>query len=137
MDGIEPLEVQIPAVHYIERTRFRNEQVQDVDIMCSSFGNVDKFRDTAAQIQKSMKLDGSLVVAEPRPGKELQTQVDGGRIECIGRLLQLNTKVVVEIKRSGYLNQYLGKISVNAPISGFVGIGQGAARYVAPDTHVV
>jgi len=121
----------------VKGTGFCDEQIQNIDIVYPSLGNMDEFRDAAAQIQKGMKFDCSLVLPEFCPGKQFQTQVYGGGIEGIGCLLQLDPKVVVEIERSGNTNQHLGEIGINAPISGFVGVGQGAARYVAPDTHVI
>jgi len=105
MNGIESFEVQITTVHHIETARFCDEQVQNLDIVDSSFGNVDKFRDTAAQIQKGMEFDCSFGFAEPRPGKEFQTQVYSGGIEGVGGLLSnWNTKVVVEIEIAGDTN---------------------------------
>ena len=87
MDGIESLEVQIATVHYIKGTGFCDEQIQNIDIVYPSLGNMDEFWYTAAQIQKGMKFDGCLGFAELCPGKELQTQVYGGGVESVGRLL--------------------------------------------------
>ena len=137
MDSVESFEVQIATVYYIERTWLDNKQVQDVDVVYFSFGNMDEFRDAAAQIQKGMKFDGSLGLAEFCPGKEFQTQVYGGGVESVGRLLQLDSEIFVCIKRSGYPNQYLSEIRVNTPISGFVGSGQGASGNPASNTHMV
>ena len=134
---MEPFEVQIAAVHHIEGARFCDEQIQNIDIVYPSFGNMDEFRDAAAQIQKGMKFDCSLLFPKPCPGKELQTQVYGGGVESIGCLLQLDPKVVVEIEIASDTNQHLRKIRVNAPIPVFVGSGQGASGNPAPNTHMV
>ena len=87
MNGVESFEIQIAAVHHIEGARFCNEQVQNLDIVNSSFGNMDEFRDTAPQIQQGMEFDCSFGFAKPCPGKERQTQVYGGGIEGVGGLL--------------------------------------------------
>lgn len=60
MNDVESFEVQISSIHNIEGTWFDNEQVQDIDVVYSSFGNVDELRDIAAQVQQGMQLDCSL-----------------------------------------------------------------------------
>ena len=119
------------------RTWLYNKQVQDVDVVYFSFGNMDEFRDAAAQIQQGMKFDGSLVFPKPRPWKERETQVYGCGIEGIDCLLQLNPKVFVAIERSGDTNQYPGEVGVDTPISVFVGMGQGTSGDFASNTHVI
>ena len=104
MNGIEPCEVQVTAVHYVKGTRFYQEQVQDVDVVYPAFGDMDEFRYTAVQIQKSVEFYGSLGFAELRPRKEFQAQLYGGGIENIGRFFQLHAEIVVDIKKSGYPN---------------------------------
>jgi len=51
MDSVESFEVQIATVYYIERTWLDNKQVQDVDVVYFSFGNIYEFLDTDMQIQ--------------------------------------------------------------------------------------
>jgi hypothetical protein len=98
---------------------------------------MDEFRDTATQIQQGVKFDGGLGFAKPCPGEEFHTNVYGGRIEGIGRLLQLHPEIVVDIERAGYPYQHVGEVRADTPIPGFVGIGERTAGYVAPDTHMI
>jgi len=58
-------------------------------------------------------------------------------IEGVGCLLQLYSKIFVDVKIVGNPNQHLSKIGVNVPIPVFVGTGQGTSGNPAPDTHVV
>ena len=44
--------------------------------------NADEGRDVAAQVQQRVQFDGGLVLAEPGPREQRQTQVDGGRIQA-------------------------------------------------------
>jgi len=43
----EAFKIDVPAIHDIERTRLRNELIEDIDIVRFAFGNADKRRDTA------------------------------------------------------------------------------------------
>jgi len=49
----------------------------------------------------------------------------------------LDSEIFFEVKRAGLMNEQLGKIGVDAPISIFVGVGQRAARDFAAKTRVV
>jgi len=70
------------------------------------------------------------------PGKQLQTKIDGGRIECIGCVSKLDTEIFLGIQRSRSLNQCLREIRPNAPVPPFVCIGKGVSRYGRPESHV-
>jgi hypothetical protein len=65
--NVESFKVQVTAIHYIEGSRFRNQDIKDIDIMESSLGNLDERGDVAAKIQESMHLDGGFMLAERRP----------------------------------------------------------------------
>src|SRR5882724_13498327 len=52
----EPLEIQIRAVHDIERARLGDQKVENVDVVDIPLGDVDEARDRAMQIQQSVKL---------------------------------------------------------------------------------
>ena len=51
-----------------------------------------------------MELDRSFALAELSPREKRQTKIDGGGIEGIDGLLQLDAKVFVGIKTSGLGN---------------------------------
>ncbi len=77
-EDIEPFEVKIPAVHDVERSRFGNEGIEDIDVMDATLGYFDEKRYIPAQIQKGVQLDRGLGFTEPRPREQRKTEVDGG-----------------------------------------------------------
>ena len=91
----------------------------------------------AAQVEQRMHLHRRLGGAKQRPRKERQTQVDGGRIPCVSRVLQLDTKAVARIELACLLDQALGEFGVDTPVSRLVGIGQRRAFDLLPQAHVV
>ena len=50
MQDVEPLEIQIPAVHHADRARFRDQQVEDIDVAQLPVGDVNKARDRQASM---------------------------------------------------------------------------------------
>jgi len=102
-----------------------------------AIGDFDKRGNAAARIQQCMQFDRAFAVAKAGPRKQGQAQVDGGRIQRVHRLIQFDAEVVVEIQPPGRMDQHLGKIGVNAPVSVFVGIGQRAAGHVSANAHGV
>ena len=78
----------------------------------------------AAQIQQRMKSDGSLLLLIPGPGEYRQTQLDGGRVESIDGLVQLEPEVVVGLKRSGDTDEELREVGVDTPVACFVCMGR-------------
>ena len=62
--------------------------------------NVGKRGDVAVQIQQRVHLDCGFVLSEFGPGKQRETQVDGGRVQRVQALLQLHSDRIIYIKRS-------------------------------------
>ena len=52
-------------------------------------------------------------------------------------MIQGNAKILVGIKLSRVLNESLGKVGIDAPISVFVGFGQSTARDLAADACMI
>lgn len=124
---IKAAEIDIAPVHEVEGSGFQGQLVQDSDVVNFAAGDMDKTRNTAAQIHKCMDFDGRLVPAELGPGKQGKAQVDGCGIEGIGGLIQGQAKIFVGIKFACALDESLGKIGIDAPISGFVCFGESTA----------
>ena len=136
-ERIQAVEVDVAPIHDIERARLQCQLVEDRDVVHLSVGDVDKAGDVATQVQQRMQLDGSFALAKARPGKERETQIDGGRIERVGRLCQGHAEVVASIQLPGNVDEHLGEVGVDAPVSRFVGIGQCAAGDVPAKPNMV
>ena len=73
MNVIKPVEIQVPAIHYIGCSGFRDEDVQDVYIVNFAIGDFDESGDIAAQIQERMKFYRGLGAAEVGLWKQRKT----------------------------------------------------------------
>jgi len=135
--NVESFKVQVTAIHDIERSRFRNEDVEDIDVMERSFGNLDERGDVAPKIQKGMHFDGSFMLAERCPGKYGQAKVDCCGIQGVGSFFELDAEVFISVKRSCCRNQDLAEIGIHSPIPSFVRLGKSTPRYSTPDAQVI
>jgi hypothetical protein len=118
----EALEIQVGAVHYINRCGHRNHQVEHVDIVQFAVGNMYKTRDIPAQVQQRMHLDRCLGASKRRAWRQRQAQIDGGGIQRVNRVRQI---------------QFLTFLGVDPPVSSLVGIGQSRALDRRANAHVV
>ena len=126
-----------PAIHNIERSRLEDELVEPVDFVSFPLGNQKEAGDGAAQIQQGVDLDGGLGGAKSRPGKEAQTQVDGGGVQGVSGGVEFHGEVVVSIELARSSNQHGGEVGVDAPVAPLVGIGQGAAAHPPANPQVI
>ena len=137
MQGVESSEIQISPVHHIEGAGFGDQDVEYIDVVPFAVGNMDKTRDLTAQIQQRMHLDRALGRAKRRPREQRQTQIDGGRVQCIDGVVQFQAQGFGGVQLPCNSNQRLGELAVQAPVAALVGIGQIAAREVAAQSEVI
>ena len=137
VEPAEPGEVDVSPVHNVERAGLEDQFVQDQVVGRFAACNADKTRDIPSQIDKRVEFDRALSLSELRPREQRQTQIDGRRIERIRRLLQVHAEVVSGIQSSGDANKNLCEVGINAPVSFFVCVGEGASRYIGPDSCMI
>ena len=137
MNPIKSLEIEIPPIHDVKRSRFRDDLVQDIHIVHFASADADFRRDGTSQIQEGMQLDGPLRRSKPGPGKHRKTEIDCRGVEGVDGVVEFHSKVVSGVELPRRVNQSLGKIGVNLPIPPFVGIGQRAARDQTSYPHVI
>ena len=66
-EDVKALEIDVAAVHDVERPGLGQNLVEDVDVMHLAVGNADKRGDIAMQIEQRVHFDGGFVLAELRP----------------------------------------------------------------------
>lgn len=137
MDLVESGEIQVAAIHDVDSAWLGNDCIEDLDIVDFARGNPHNGRNAAMKVEQGMQFDRPFGLAEQRPGEKGETQIDGGGIERVGRLLEFQRKIVASIEYLRGGNQLAGKIHVNPPIAPLVGVGQVAAGDVSLDPHVV
>ena len=79
-------------------------------------------------------LHGGLVLAESRPRKQRQAEVDGCRIESVQSLVQVHTDRVVGLSRPCHAHQELREVRLDPPVARLVRSGQCPARYPAAES---
>lgn len=135
---MQPLEIEITAIHQIKRARFDGKIVQYIDLVGLAIGDMNKAGDRSAQIEQGMQLDGGFGRAKRRPWMHRQTQVDSGCVEGINRRIQIDSHRLVGIQRPRHRNQMLRKIGINLPWPNSVRIRQRVAgNRFAAKPHVV
>jgi len=137
VDLIESDVIEIATIHDVERACFREQVIEDVDVVNLSVGDEGKGRDTSPQIEQGMEFDCCFRLAEMCPWEKRQAQVDGGGVKCIDRLFQLQAEVVLGIKPSSLRDKHLSKISIDTPVPFLIGFGQGTSSDTSSNTHVV
>lgn len=83
--------------------------------------------EVASQGQQGVQFYGGFVTPELGPWKQRQTQIDSGRIQGVGGLLQFGAEGFVGVELSCLLNEDVSEIREDPPIALLVGIGQRAA----------
>ena len=135
--AVEPLEIQVTAIHHIKGTGLQQQFIQDADIGLFALGNGDERGDGPAQIQQRMQFDRRLGAAKTRPGKQVQTQVDGRGIQGVDGFVEFGSDRFIGVEDASAPDQRLGQIAVDTPVALTVGVGQGAAGNFAANTQVI
>src|ERR1035437_9503836 len=128
VEAIQALEVDKATIDDVEGARLGQQLLEDVDLVHLAVADMNKGGDVAPQIEQGVQLDRSLGRAKRRPRKHRQAQIDGRRVECVNRFLQIDTEGLVDIEASSNTNQALRDVGVDAPVAHHVGIGQRIAR---------
>jgi hypothetical protein len=98
---------------------------------------MDEGGNGSAQIEQGVQFHCGLGLSKRRPGKQRQTQIDRGGIQCIDRLAQFHAERLVDVQAPGDANQCLGELEVDAPVASFVGVGKGTATDIATNAQVI
>ncbi len=99
--------------------------------------DAEKRRDVAAQIEQRMQLDGGLGGAKMRPGKQGRTEIGGGRVQGIERVVESEADGFLDVEWASDGDQQLREVSEDAPVVGFIGVGQRGARDLAAQAEVI
>lgn len=137
VDFVEAGKIEIAAIHDVDGPQLDDQLVQDIDIVNFPRGDDDHRRNVPVQIQKGMELYCTLAFPEEGPKEKGQTEVDGGRIQGIDSLIQLDAEGIGGVKLSGFRNKDLREVGINPPVPGLIGMSEGIAGDLPPDAQVV
>lgn len=119
----ETFEINISPIHQVKGTTFQREGVQNIDIMTQNIGQLDKGGNRSLEIHQYVRLDHTFRYSEAGPGKQRQAEVDGGTIERIKNILQVQGKAGIhQVQLSGLGYEYLSKILIDPTIPLFIGV---------------
>ncbi len=129
--------VQLASVHDVERSWLQNQEVQHIYLVHLAIADVDEGRFRASEVQQGVQLDGCLGFAKRRPLEQAQAQIDGCGIQCIDRILEIESQVLVQIKLASTPNQNRSQVGPDSPVARLVGIGHGGAVNAVAKSHGV
>ena len=134
---VEPLEVHVTPTHDVEGAGLDEQQVQHVDFVHLAIGDVDESGDRAPKIEKRVQLHCRLGRAKRRPREHRQAEIDRRGIERIHGIGELHAEVLADVERTGFDDQPLSQLRIDAPVAGLVGVGQRRACDRRADAHVI
>lgn len=137
MNFVKTCKVQISSVEDVNGPGFDEKVVEEIDLVDFAMGYEDQRGNAAPQIHQGMEFDRSFVLAELSPREKRQAEIDGGGIERINRLFQLDAEVFVRVKGAGLGYEDLGEVGVDSPIADLVGVSQGVSRHGSAKAHVI
>ena len=83
------------------------------------------------QIQQRMHLHRRLVLTKLGPRKEREAKIDGGGVQSIQTLIQIDIDRIARIERARDSNQDLRKVGIDSPVAGFVCVSQSGSCHLA------
>ena len=138
MHLIQTPEVEVSAIHYIERPGFDGQEVQHVDLVHLPVADVDECWDCATQVQQGMQFDGRLRSTKRCPLEKAQTQIDGRGVQGIYRVLEIEpNQIGIAVELACSSNQHSRQIRPDAPIPRFVGVRQRRPMHAVTQTHCI
>src|ERR1035437_5795382 len=137
VESMESGEVEIAAIHDVERARFPDQLVEDVHVMHTARRDNDDGGKVALEGQRGVEFDGGLVAAEGGPRKQREAEVNGGGIQSVSSGLEFAAKRFIGVERGGLLDEHLGEIAKDTPVPLFVGHRQRVAGGGLTDASVI
>ena len=109
MQPMPPGEVEVAAIHDIERAGFPDQLVEDVHVMHTACGDNDDGGKFALEGQQGVKFDGGFGAAEGGPRKQREAEINGGGIQSVTGGLEFVAERFLGIERSGLLDENVAK----------------------------
>ncbi len=93
---------------------------------------MDEGGNQASAVQQCEQFDGTVDFAKRRPLEQAQTQIGGGCVRVVGRIHEIESQVIVQVKLASAPDRNCGKVGTDSTVARLVCFGQcGAANVVA------
>jgi len=89
------------------------------------------------QVEQRVHLHSTFALAESGPRKQCEAQIDGGRIERVQALIEIDANRIGSVEKSRDIDQDVREIGEDAPVAQLVGVGQSGASDLAAKAQVV
>ena len=86
---IQAREIDVAAIHDVDCPRLGQQEIEGMNVVQFTLGDVDETRDAPAQIKQGVHLHRRLGGAKVRPRKQRQAQIDGDRVQSMALLWQI------------------------------------------------
>jgi len=137
MQRMQAGKIDVAAIHHVDGPGLQFQQIERMHVVQLAIGDMDKAGNAALQVEQRMHLHRRLSGAKVRPRKHRKAQVDGGRVECIDCVGQIEPQVLAEIQLAGLNDQASGKCLPDTPVARFVGVRQRRSGHRFAKSHVV
>ena len=137
MEPMESGEVEIAAIHEVERPRFPDQLVEDVHVVNTARRDNDDGGKVALQGQQGVEFDRGLVSPKRGPRKQREAQVNGGGVQRLGSGLEFKAEGFIGVERGGLPDENPGEVGKDTPVPLFVGHGQRATGSGLADAGVI
>jgi hypothetical protein len=127
MDSIKAIEIQISTIDNIKGSWFEDQLIEDVDVVNLAMSDNNERGNTSPEVQEGMQFYSGFVGSEFGPREKRQTQIDGGGVQSIGRLIQFDTEGIVGVEAARLADKDLGKVRIDSPIPDLIGVSKGVA----------
>ena len=107
------------------------------DVTDAAVRNVDNGGNVAVKIQQRVQLNCCFGALKGSPGKQGQAQVDGGGIQRIDGLLEVDRERFVSVQGACLTDENLSEVGVNMPVAPLVGVRQSISGNRAAKAHVI
>ena len=136
-EPMQPREVEVAAVHDVDRTGLQRQRVEKGHVGAFSFGDIDDRRDHAAQVHLRVHLDRAVVSPIPGPGKHRQTELDDRRVERIHGVREFEAQGFIDVERARRGDESLREVRIDTPVACLVGFGEGRPRHAGANPDVI
>jgi hypothetical protein len=123
--------VHVAAAYDVESSSLLDQDVQNNGLVQISIDDLDEGRNRDSKVQQAAQVHCYLGFAKQRPVELTQAQIDCGSIQCVERVLEIESQVLVPIKFANSPNQNCNQVGPDSQIARLVGIVQGGAVAVA------
>src|SRR5438552_9408496 len=134
---IEALEMNVTAIQDVERARFQAQAIELTDIADAAVRDLDNGGNVAVQVQHGVQFNSPFGALKRSPGEQGQAEIDGGGIQRVDRLIEVQAEGIVGIQGASLADENLREVGVNAPVAPLAGVRQSIPRNRAAEAQVI